>query len=194
MKLSRNRFVKYTLALIVVALVSGLTIGFYFGQPQKGGKYFIGANGEKYIFTPSNIVTVTAWPRVHIEVSPISYPNAGQYWTIFVYSVNITSDKVYLTPLPNSTIVAIVKENGSERNYNLITDSKGQAQFQYLTTFTDVAFQASKGTEESGRIVISSHYVSSDSIDAILGFSSLLTSATMISISLVNRTDKVLIK
>lgn len=80
----------------------------FVGHPQKGGFTLV-----------SNIIRFTVWSRIHMEVSPMEYPVQGESWTVFVYSVNITSQGVFLTPSLNSTVVISVKDNGNGITYQL---------------------------------------------------------------------------
>jgi phage shock protein PspC (stress-responsive transcriptional regulator) len=153
-----NRVKTYIFAVIILGVVTGFVLGFYLGRPEKGEGYWIW----------SNTITVTVYGEIHIEVSPVEYPVAGQSWTIFVYSTNVTSEGVFLSPLPNSTVAVSVNDNGQSKVYHLLVDAKGQAEFQYLPSYTDVAFQAFEGDYQSEKIVISKHYVSSNVIETML--------------------------
>ena len=118
-------------------------------------------------------MTVTTWGQIYIEVSPMAYPISGQSWKIFVYSVNVSSGEPNLSQLANSSVAVYVKELGVDRTYNLTVDGEGKAEFPYLPDYTDVAFQAFSGNYSSGRVVVSTHYVSSQVVDTMLSASSL---------------------
>lgn len=126
----------------------------------------------------SNIIRFTVWSRIHMEVSPMEYPVQGESWTVFVYSVNITSQSVFLKPSLNSTVVISVKDNGNGITYQLPVDAKGQVTFQYQSSYTDVAFQAFEGNEQSEKIVIGTHFVSSESVGAMFQVNGLLALLT----------------
>jgi len=170
---SRNCIRTYIFAIIMLGIVSGFALGFFLGQPQKSG-FQIWSHG----------VIVHVWGEIHIEVSPVEYPVAGQSWTIFVYSTNVTSEGVFLTPSPNSKVAVSVNDNGQSKVYHLLADDKGQAEFQYLPSYTDVAFQAFEGDNQSEKIVISRHYVSSNVVETMLLVNGLLTLATGLCVGL----------
>jgi len=166
---------------IVLGVVIGFAVGFFFGQPQTTTSYT----------TWSNTIGWIVWGKVHIEVSPVAYPVEGQSWTIFVYSTNSTKEGVFLTPLPNSMVEVSVNDNGQSKVYRLSVDSNGQTRFQYSPSFSDVAFQAFEGNEQSERIVVSKHYVSSDVIDTMLTVNGSLSFVTALFAVTTNRSNKI---
>jgi hypothetical protein len=158
----------YIVAMIVLSSLVGCVLGLYVGQPQTGSWHNAETWGQ----------TVTVWGRVHIEVSPMAYPVQGQAWTIFVYSVDIISNKVSLSRLPNASVEVFVKELGGSRTYNLTADSDGMTQFAYLPDYSDVAFQAFNGTDSSEKVVVSIHYMSSSIVETMLSISSFMCALT----------------
>jgi hypothetical protein len=135
-------------------------------------------------------VTVTRAPRyLHIEVSPMAFPVLGQSWKIFVYSQNESSDYVYYTPQSNASVFVTAK-NGKQATYSLPVDANGQTEFQFLTEYTDVAFSATYGGNDSETIVISTHYVPSDTVDTLLLANGFLSPTTGIVAGLSFRKKK----
>ena len=163
-----NRIKKYVFAAILLGAIGGLTIGYSFGSPQKGEGYWLW----------SNTFNLYVYGKIHIEVTPQEYPVLGQSWTIFVYSTNRTSEGISLTQLPNVTVAVSVNDNGNSKIYNLLTDEKGRTEFQYLPSYSDVSFQASELNNQSEKIVISRHYVSSNVVETMLTVNSLFALAT----------------
>lgn len=166
---------------ILVGILTGFALEVYFlNQPQKSHSIWSPPSGP-----------VTAYSHIHLEISPIEYPAQGQSWTLSVYSTNITADKVLFTPLSNATIQVNVKENGIEKSYQLSPDASGHAQFQYLGSYSDVAFQAYSGDVRSESIVVGSHYVTSTVVERMIEVSSFFSLMTFLFAGLAKLTHKV---
>ncbi len=182
MKLSWNRTKTCIVATTLLALVCAYTVVLFLGQP-----------GRTITVVSSFTQRVEVWGPLHIEVSPMGYPIIGQSWTIRVYTVEIVSNRVTLSPSSNSTVVVAVKYEGSGRNYNFSVDPNGQISFSFLPEYTDVAFQAFSGKLSSEKLVISSRYVSSDSVN-LLASVNLVSSAVTFggAITLSNKKGKIL--
>jgi hypothetical protein len=157
----RGTFRRISIIMIIAALaafIAGFLLAWYQSTTSSKGPIII-----------SNTVTVIVKPRlVHIEVSPMAFPVVGQSWKIFVYSTNQTSDNVYYTPQPNASITVDAKNGNQAKTYFLNVDENGQAEFQFISEYSDIAFKATYGGNESETIVISEHYVSSDIVDTLL--------------------------
>lgn len=109
-------------------------------------------------------------PYIEMQVSPPGYPLVGELWTINVYVVNKTlSDKVTHNPAPNATVHVTLLSEGIQKTYVLSTNVNGEATFEYYPNYTDIAFEAQiPGLSPSQKIVLSTHYVSSDVVDSLL--------------------------
>ena len=137
---------------------SAYITGHFIAQPQKG-----------IIWIYSNTVHVLGGDSLHIEVVPNGYPVVGESWTIFVYNHSFSLDQWVLKACPNASVLVRVNEDRSQpaQAYNLSVDNRGQSTFQYLSQYSDVAFQAFRGDSHSDKVVISEHYVSSDVINRL---------------------------
>jgi len=116
--------------------------------------------------------TVRYIPFVDIEVSPLGYPIAGEFWTINVYVVNKTfPDKLTYYPASNATLIVTLLSEGTKKTYELSTNEYGEATFQYHFGYMDIAFEAQiPELSPSQKVVLSTHYISPDFVDGLLTF------------------------
>jgi len=175
-----------TVLSIIVAFIAGaLLADFTYKQQTKISNYGV-------IISNTVTVTVIRAPRfINVEVSPMAFPVVGASWNIFVYAQNVSSDLAFYTPQPNATVVATVNVGNMTRTYSLPVDENGQTEFQYLADYTDVAFKAAYGGNESETVVISTHFAPSDTVDTLMLVSGLMSPLTGIGSGLSFRSKKV---
>jgi len=167
LKLTWNRAKTYVIMTVLLAFVCAYTAVFFLGRP--GRTVYI-------IFIPQSAqVNFDFTPYLHIDVSPMGYPIIGQSWTIHVYVGGITQNRMTFSPSSNSTVVVTVNCEGSKRDYNLSVNANGEALFAFLPEYSDVAFQAFNGKLSSEKLVVSTHYVSSGTLDLLVGVGGLMT-------------------
>jgi hypothetical protein len=145
----------------VSALLVGWIAGSLVGQP------------DRVIWSGSQ--TTRVWGSLHIEVTPMGYPLPGKPWIINVYTVHISSGNVTLRPSSNSTILVNVRYDGFGQSYDLPVNTEGQATFDFLPEYSDVAFQAFSGDQSSEKLVLSTHYASSETVDSLISLNGLLS-------------------
>ncbi|MGD0495333.1 MAG: hypothetical protein ABSB28_04765 [Candidatus Bathyarchaeia archaeon] len=163
MKLAVNRKKILVIVTAMIAFLAGYIAVSYLGKPVRGGTYVIFSQTLRWI------------NPLQIEVSPQGYPVIGESWTIRVYAVIIVSGNATFQPSHNSTVLAFVNVGGFMQTYNLSVDTDGQTTFKYLSEYSDVAFQAYSGDLRSGKVIFSTHYVSSDIVDGLVSVEGSMT-------------------
>ena len=149
----------YFLIASLLAFFLGFTTGFLLTPPPGKAVFWSGVITWRYV------------PSLWLEVSPMGYPQVGRSWNIFVYEVDISDGTMYLRPsFSNSTVVVQLKLGGFKQVYYLPVDEKGQTSFQYLSEYSDIAFQASRGELLSQKVIISRHYVSPEVVNNLSAF------------------------
>lgn len=163
-KLKRDRAKVYVLVAALATFLAGYVVGSFVGQPgtTAWSGTFVGV----------------VWPHLYIEVSPMGYPAVGCPWIVNVYVVDVVSNNVILRPSNNSTVVVTVKHGNYGQAYNLPVGADGQATFDFLPGCSDVAFQAISGELSSEKIVVSTHYVSSDVVDSLISVNGLMSAVS----------------
>ena len=144
-------------------------------------------------YVESNVVRVYAGPNPHLElqVSPPGYPQAGRSWTINVYVVNETSGGPIYQPAVNSSVVVTVSVNGWPEKHELQTDMDGVASFQFLSEYTDIAFEAyDPPLEPSATLVLGTYYVPPEVVDTFLTFNAFSVLSAVGSGFLISNEDR----
>jgi hypothetical protein len=119
-------------------------------------------------------------PHLDLQVSPPGYPPVGNFWRINVYIVNETSGGPIFQPGVNSTVVVTLSMNGWPEQHELQTDQHGIASFQFLSQYTDIAFEAHHPQlPPSHRLVLSSYYVSPEVVDTFLTYNAFSVLGTL---------------
>lgn len=108
-------------------------------------------------------------PFLFLQVSPPGYPQIGQSWKINVYIVNRTVDhKPLYETASNASVIVTVLSEGRETVYQLHTDDKGEALFQFRPEYESIAFQAYYSGILSEKIILTTSYVSVDIVNTLL--------------------------
>jgi hypothetical protein len=148
--------------------------------------------------TTSNGIIITQiqpHPYIVLSVNPPGFPVEGQFWQISVFSENQSSDEVtYLSPLPNATVLVTVIVNNQPTVYNSTTDEDGHLEFQFLTQYSDISFQAISGGNESDIIGFTQqaeHNVSADTVDFTYNLSILMSGITALSVVVLHFAKKI---
>jgi hypothetical protein len=163
------------LVVLIIVFLCAYATGYFIAQPKT--KMFISSYGR------------VRWP-LYLEVSPLGYPVPGESWKIYVYETDATSGKITLQPAANSVVVVNVRIGNYGQIYNISANAEGQAFFQFLPQYSDVAFQAFKGELKSDIITITAHYISPETINYLSTTNVLMSSLAAIG-SLAIRKKKV---
>jgi hypothetical protein len=127
------------------------------------------------------ITQVGPKPVIAISVNPPGFPALGNYWEIQVYSINTTSDgREYQIPLPYASVLITTNVGGKSQNYNFTCDSQGVYEFQFLSNFDDISFQASYFGSLSVTKALtlrSEQWVSNEDIGSMMALSGILSGA-----------------
>lgn len=126
-------------------------------------------------------------PYLTLDVSPPGYPIVGEFWRISVYVVTLDSSSRTLTytPANDSTVVVTLIMGGEEKTFEIPTDDNGIASFQYLSKYTDIAFEAINPEvpfSQGDRVVIRSNFISSNIVDTLLAFNVISGAGSIVSL------------
>lgn len=139
--------------------------------------------------TMSNGIIIThiqSNPGIRLNVNPPGFPVPGQYWQISVFSASQSPDgRTYLTSLPNATVLVKYIDENRPMAYSSTTDEEGHLEFQFLSQYSDVSFQAISGENKSDIWALTQqaeHYVSTDSVNSIFILSGVMSGITALSL------------
>ncbi len=106
-------------------------------------------------------------PILTAHISPPGYPQAGGFWKINVYIQNRT---IVYQPVPNATVIVTVESEGRSKTYEFRVDDNGEASFQFLPEYKNIAFQAYYSGISSEKVILTTTYVSAEIVDTLLVF------------------------
>ena len=119
------------------------------------------------------LTSVETHPYLELKVEPRGYPEIGRMWNLSVFKIDVSERHLVYTYAENASIeVNILTKTKKTETYNLLTNNKGKATFQYLEKYSEVGFQAFlEAYKASSGIIRNQSYISQKTLAWLAIFS-----------------------